>query len=133
MNLYPYNYYILYVSLFVTAFFLMMTIVKLPTLLKSLNHLSANIETISKHSEGLSETIHKMEEEGKKRKIKLTPQQILELLFLYGAIRKDYKKSPDHTVKQVGKSTTNVLYSRGKQKLIQDELVRIIKNNNFLG
>ena len=52
MNLYPYNYYILYVSLFVTAFFLMMTIVKLPTLLKSLNHLSANIETISKHSEG---------------------------------------------------------------------------------
>lgn len=132
INLYPYNYYVLYAMILVTIIFFIMVLSKVPSLLKSLNKLNQSVEVMNEHSNSMNEKLQKIQAQ-QKGKIKLSPQQLLELLFLYGAFRKDYKKNPENGVKQMGKSATNVLYTKGRQKLIQDELVSILKNSNFLG
>ena len=132
INLYPYNYYVFYGMIVITIIFFIMLISKVPALLKSLEKLNGSVEVMNEHSNAMNEKIQKIQA-NQKGKIKLSPQQLLELLFLYGAFRKDYKKNPENGVKQMGKSATNVLYTKGRQKLIQDELVSIIKNSNFLG
>lgn len=124
INLYPYNMYALYIAIGLLVLFLIYTLVKTGPLLNALNRLTPQLEHISKNSESLNEKLSALQPKEKKKK--LSPQEMFNLLLLYSAIRKDYKKKETKGFKQIGKSTTNVLYNKQKQQMITDQLLKII-------
>lgn len=130
INLYPYNYYILYAAIALLVVFLILLVVKAMPLLKSLQNLQGSLDTLNNSTAAMQAKLELLQPKDEKKKVKLSPAQLFNLLLLYNAVRKDYKKAEGSGIKQVGSSASNVLYSRGKQSMIQNELLRIIKKGS---
>ncbi|MBP3891730.1 MAG: hypothetical protein J6D29_06105 [Solobacterium sp.] len=128
MNLYPYNYYLLYGALILLVVFLVLTLLRLRPLLEALKQMNVRVEGINKETTLLNEKMEQLPKpDPDKKPSPIGAKDIFGGLMVLKAILKDKKKSGQKGMTQFRNSTSRVLNKRMQQKNITDILKKILK------
>lgn len=126
MNLYPFNYYILYIAIALVIVMLILTLLKVFPLLNALEKMSHGIEEITKKSEILAKEAEVL---ASKPQVKspIDAKTALSALLLLKAILKNYKNSPENGVKQFTRSTSQEFTKRSVQQALGQSIKQFVE------
>lgn len=123
MNLYPYNYWILWASIALLVIFLIMTLVHLFGLLKSVKYIMPAVNNMNGSLTSLQESASRMPQK-KKSESPISAAKLLSAFLLLRAVKKEYDRSSENGIKEYGRSAIRVIEKRNRRDNIQKELRR---------
>ena len=123
-NLYPYNYWILYLSIALVILCLILLLVHALRLLKTLGTLQTAAQSLQTRMNSINDDMAVLQK--KREPLPVDPKKVLAAWLLFRAIRKEYKNTPERGIKGISKSTVKVLEKRNRSDSIQKEIRKIL-------
>ncbi len=123
-NLYPYNYWILYLSIAMVVVFLILLLTHALKLLKTLGSLQIAAQSLQTRMDHINADMKILQK--KRDPLPVDPKKVLAAWLLFRAIRKEYKNTPERGIKGISKSTVKVLEKRNRTDSIQKEIRKIL-------
>ncbi len=124
LNLYPYNYWILYLSIALVVVFLIILLMHALKLLKTLGTLQTAADSLQTRMNHINADLEILQK--KRDPLPVDPKKVLAAWLLFRAIRKEYKNTPERGIKGISKSAVKVIEKRNRSESLQKEIKKIL-------
>ena len=123
-NLYPYNYWILYLSIALVVVFLIILLMHALKLLKTLGTLQTAADSLQTRMNHINADLEVLQK--KRDPLPVDPKKVIAAWLLFRAIRKEYKNTPERGIKGISKSAVKVIEKRNRSESLQKEIKKIL-------
>ena len=125
IDLYPFNYYVLYASILLLLVFLVLTILRLSPLLKALGEWKEPVGNLTKNVSASSDKVNRISKKVTANVNKV--KKILPVLLILAAANEYYKRSDEDGLKEFTRSTMKAIKDKEDQKKLAKAVAKILR------